>query len=415
MTNDDFWELIKLADLELINQGDCLDGVAPIVVALSQKLPKDIRAFEEHMSQKLYALDYACLLNELESSSDSFLYQRCYAIVSGAQFYIDTFSEEKRKLGDFDWCQSLILVAQKAWDMGQDSEWNFTASVSYETGSNKEGHIKSAKLIYEDKDFSGIDDDGLMSQCHTIAQAIWLEEYELASAMIDNGADVNIDNPLYAAVAMKNKELVAHLIQKGADVNQAISEGGGAYLTPLAEAVSRNIIAIAKLLLEAGAIPNATRGDEFCPLGTACDRGNMKMATLLLEAGADPNTQMPGGVSHLRQGSPLFSAVDSKKLAMVELVLSYGANPNIWNENGKYTPLVSAYLDGNTEIMQTLINHGADVNIRFGYTQNTILQSALSKGDDKISSERIAIRKRVASFMLANGGTLNDGTVPNLL
>jgi len=422
MTDEEFWKLISLADLKLIDQEDCLGGVKPIIEALSQMRPGDICHFEEIMSRKLYALDYADLYDELESGADSFLYQRCYAVVSGHRFYVNTFSEDKRKLGEFDWCQSLVSVAQNAWEESQDSDWCFTASVSYETGCNEEGYKSGAKLSYQDKIYDDISVSDSHVQCDTIYQAIQNEDYDLAFAMIDNGKDLNIDNPLYAAVEAKNETLIAQLIEKGADVDRAIVVGE-AYITPLGLAVMKNRVSIVKSLLAAGASPIAKHGDEFCPLQTACDRGNMRVAKLLLAAGANPDSQMPGGASKLKQGSPLFSAVSSNKPEMVALVLSYGANPNIWDENRKVTPLVEASIfaeyGGNedvnktVEIIKSLIANGADVNVQ-RKSENTLLQSLVGKGEWKVSKRRKTIRERVVSLLIENGAEMNDGTIPEL-
>lgn len=418
MTDEEFWKLISLADLTLIDQEDCLGGVTPIIEALSQKPPEDICHFEDIMSQKLYALDYAVLYDELESSSDSFLYQRCYAVVSGHQFYANTFTADTRELGDFDWCQSLLSTAQSAWEKSQNSDWSFTSNISYETGSNEEGHKSGAKLSYQGKICEKVLNTVSDVQCDTIYQAIQNGNYDLAFAMIDNGEDLNIQNPLYAAVEVNNHELVARLIEKGADVDQPIVEGGGAYVTPLALAVMKNKISIVKFLLAAGATPTAKHGDEFCPLETACERGNMKMATLLLESGANPDNQMPGGASNLKQGSPLFSAVNSNKPAMVELVLRYGANPNIWDENRKITPFIAAAIFADNEeaieIIKMLIVSGADINVRYGYKQNTLLQNRMTPSEYKFSEKKIAMRKQIVTLLIENGGKMNNGTVPTV-
>lgn len=419
MTDEEFWALIALADMDLVNQEDCLSGVEPIVAALSKKSPDDICAFEEMMSQKLYVLDNGDLLEELEASSDSFLYQRCYALVSGPRFYVDMFSDKTRNIGDFDWCESLIYVAQTAWENSQDSEWDFTASVSYETGSNEDGYKPGAKLKYQGDDLRWASNSEEQRTCDTIGQAIGNKDFDLALKFIEDGADPNLDNPLYSAVDAKNKELVARLIEKGADVNQPIVEGGGCFVTPLERAVSGNMIGIAKLLLAAGASPTATRKDEFCPLQTACVRGNIKMTKLLLDAGADPDTQMPGGRSNLKQGSPLFAAVESEKPEMVELVLSYGANPDIVNENGNYSALDGVYtfrdhIESSFEIMKVLVKFGANVNRRTGINQHTILQSATEIIASDISEKKIEKLKPIIAFLIENGGKLDDGSVPDL-
>jgi len=423
MTEEKFWELISLADLNLIDQHKCLEGVSPIIQALTEKPPEDICAFGEIMSKKLYDLDFKHLNDALESGADSFLYQRCYAVVSGYHFYMNTFCENKRRLDTFDWCESLLFVAQKAWYQSKNTDWSFTPSVSYETGSNENGYKLGADFSYKGKDYSEKFSPLLPTQYDTIYQAIRDGNYDTAFDMIEIGADLNIDNPLYAAVEANHLELIATLIEKGANTDQPIVESGGTYITPLALAVMKNKVGIIKSLLAAGATPTAKHGDEFCPLMTACERGNMRIATLLLKAGANPNSQMAGGPRKLKQGSPLFSSINSNKPAMVDLILSYGATPDIWDENRKVTPLADASIfahyakpkdvDNTLTIIQSLIDNGANVNI-LRASQNTLLQSLTGIGLSNLSKKHADIRKRVIELLVKNGAKMNDGTTPSL-
>jgi len=149
MTEEEFWALVSKADMELVDQEDCGGGVAPIVEALSQKSPEDICRFHEIMSQKLYALDHIVLADEFESGGDSFLYQRCYIVASGHKKYKAVFENGEAGIGDLDWCESLIYVAQEAWNQSQDTEWQFEASVSFETGSNQQGYVEGTALTYQ--------------------------------------------------------------------------------------------------------------------------------------------------------------------------------------------------------------------------------------------------------------------------
>ena len=59
---------------------------------------------------------------------------------------------------------------------------------------------------------------------------------------------------------------------------------------------------------------------------------------------------------------PLLAAVQYDQSLVVAILLSLGANPNVKNIFG-WTPLMYAASRGNLEIIQLLINHGADLNI----------------------------------------------------
>ncbi len=57
---------------------------------------------------------------------------------------------------------------------------------------------------------------------------------------------------------------------------------------PLHVAIDKENTECVKLLLEAGADPNATDNDAYTPLYLAAREGNVECTKLLLEAGADP-------------------------------------------------------------------------------------------------------------------------------
>ena len=100
--------------------------------------------------------------------------------------------------------------------------------------------------------------------------------------------------PLMEAVSNGDEEKVNDLLSSGADLEEMDSE----QTTALHYAVYGENIAIAQILLEAGANPN-TSDNYSNTLTAALEYENYEMAALLYEYGADPKTVDPQGLSAL--------------------------------------------------------------------------------------------------------------------
>ncbi|WP_342255471.1 ankyrin repeat domain-containing protein [Spiroplasma endosymbiont of Poecilobothrus nobilitatus] len=188
-----------------------------------------------------------------------------------------------------------------------------------------------------------------------IYYAISTDNIEIVKLLIDNGADVkNINKngltPLYYAIILDKKEMVQFLINNGADVNLRDKNG----LTPLHFAIDENNKEMVQFLINNGADVNikiTSTGATI--LHYAIIKNKKEMVKLLINNGADVNK----GVDSL---IPLNYAIGEKK-EMIQLLIDNGADVNLQDENG-LTPLYYAINTENIEIVKLLLTNGADVN-----------------------------------------------------
>lgn len=132
--------------------------------------------------------------------------------------------------------------------------------------------------------------------------------------LLEFGADIETKdsgghNPLYRVSNGQGSEEVGRaalelLINQGADVNQTTGVGG---MTPLHMAARRGTVAIAEVLLAAGAKVDARDTKGETPLRRAVNCGNEEMVRLLLTHGADPRSQD-------RSGSTVLDAARHKRI-----------------------------------------------------------------------------------------------------
>ncbi len=116
----------------------------------------------------------------------------------------------------------------------------------------------------------------------------WLNE-PLGIKMIERGAELNIKDrfrvtPVIAAARCSKGIALKMLLDKGADINGRESLLG---YTAIHEAVEQNCPENVILLVEAGADVNAPDYDGISPLALALDDKRIAMAKLLLDAGAE--------------------------------------------------------------------------------------------------------------------------------
>jgi hypothetical protein len=100
---------------------------------------------------------------------------------------------------------------------------------------------------------------------------------------------------------------------------------------------------------------NASGGCYLTPLVVALARKHFQTAELLRHSGADPNVQC------YKENTPLHSAAHYGDVEMVQVLLDLGADVNVRNERGETPLYYTAVDDGYIEVVRVLLEHGANV------------------------------------------------------
>jgi ankyrin repeat protein len=160
------------------------------------------------------------------------------------------------------------------------------------------------------------------------------------------------DSPLTKAVNSEDLQAVRALIKSGADVNARSGDGS----TPLLWAAHNSHDEIARALIAAKATVDAANDFGITPLLEASKTGDAPMMALLLQAGANPSLAHPEGQT------PLLAAARSGSVPAVRLLLARGVDVNAAEKYQQTTPLMWAAAENHLDVVDLLIEAGADAN-----------------------------------------------------
>ncbi|XP_078261911.1 ankyrin repeat and SOCS box protein 3 [Rhinoraja longicauda] len=217
---------------------------------------------------------------------------------------------------------------------------------------------------------------------------------ELLKALIKKGHSLDItDNrgwyPIHEAAShttLKCLRLLVHKASRTSGVELKTYEGE----TALHLAAKHGHLKIAKILLQAGANPNAVTNENVTPLFLAAEKGHiaiirtllknearingahsaclwsvvhqaayqghLDVLKFLLEKGADKESKDDYGIT------PLFLAAQYGKLESLRTLIQYGSNVNC-QAYDKATPLFIAAQEGHVECVEVLLSHGVNANL----------------------------------------------------
>ncbi len=238
----------------------------------------------------------------------------------------------------------------------------------------RQGDIESVKVLLEHgAEVNGQTEGGWTA----LLAAVQNRNYKLAQLLLEHGADPKIQNkggwsPLYLATDNRNIEggdyptrkadmdhlaIIELLIERGADVN-----------TRMHSSTETRTIFTHQWLYEDGATPFLR----------AAQSSDIELMRVLLEHGADPKLATDDGTTPLMVASGIgwvegvtYEWSRAANVQTVEMLLDLGIDVNARNAEGR-TALMGAAHKGRNEIVQLLVDRGADLATRDIGSRDTI-------------------------------------------
>ncbi len=252
------------------------------------------------------------------------------------------------------------------------------------------GHRKIVEmLLAKGADVNAVNQNG-ETALHTAAVNGFLAMVQL---LLDHQADWRIVDfrklggwdggctPLQRAALLGQVEVTKELLGRGADVNQRNPLG----LTALHAAARSASAQVVKLLLEKGADPNLVATLKKQP-----------------QAGEDSNLQQLSPQQQEPWSTPLLTAVVRFNTAAASALLEGGAKPDLYGP-GEQTPLLVAARLSHTNLIGSLLRHGADIK-QVDSEKRTVLHWLVSDNNRYAGGSD---REEVVGFLVALGANPN--------
>ena len=219
--------------------------------------------------------------------------------------------------------------------------------------------------------------------------------YKLAEYLLEHGANPNTPNkggwtPLYLATDNRNIEggdypvrtpdmdhldFIKLLIAKGANVNARICGAGSTPEDCTGDSTETRTNFTMQWLFEDGATPFLR----------AAQSGDVELMKLLLAHGANPKIFTAHNVTPLAVAAGIgwvegvtFEWSPEENIEAVKMCLDLGIDPNVADDEGR-TALHGAAHKGRLEVIQLLVDHGANLDAHDGGSRDSVNGALLGK------------------------------------
>ena len=196
--------------------------------------------------------------------------------------------------------------------------------------------------------------------------ASWVGVYnidEYGYSPIGDTPEVCYPVPLYYAALCGFSDVVERLLTAHPQDPDAAA---GFYGAPLNAALAKGYLDITRFLLDRGAIGDNMGNHDQTGLYIASSRGYTHEARSLIDQGADISAKCRDFHGHEEQEvwrTPLLAAICEEHPDIALLLLEGGADPETRSSKDQ-TPLCMASSRGYADVVQSLIDRGADLNAK---------------------------------------------------
>ena len=237
---------------------------------------------------------------------------------------------------------------------------------------------------------------------------------KVLQAIIDHGGDVNATNKdgltaLMTACKERHIDTMHVLLKAGSDTNIADKNGITCLILAVAADCSNEVL---QEIIVHGADVNATDNGGLTALMWACEKRHVDAIYVLLKAGADTNIADENGNTCLRHAlcgdcsievfhaiidhgvdvdatnkenhTAIITACEKRCEDVIHLLLKAGSNPIIANYYGETCLMYAADRDCSKEVLQAIIDHGADVNATNKENHTALITACAKKHEDAI-------------------------------
>lgn len=264
-----------------------------------------------------------------------------------------------------------LLIANGADAMLDDSAGSRPFAYAAVLGKENPQHAAVAAMLLQAEFVAGGDamDENLWSSIHW---AVWSRDRDLMQQLIDEGESIwnssGAHSPVKLAMSMQQEGLAEFLIKTDGKINSVFTNGR----TPLSIAAENGELEFLQLLLKCGAKINAV------DMEAAAAGGHLAIVAELIKHGADVNSRS----ANVRRITPLHIAAIWGNKEVVELLLEKGANVNAVGKANQ-TALMQVIERGNMEeslaIIELLLQYETNINIT-DVNDNNALMTAAKRG-----------------------------------
>lgn len=237
----------------------------------------------------------------------------------------------------------------------------------------EEGQVKKLFKQIRAYAYRGADGKEFPAQ-KLIARAIWCDDLELVTKLMEKGADLTLASPedglypLHWAAASGRSEMILYVFPQNTDMNAKAKGGFSPEGTPaLTAAAYYGYWGSAEALLERGADINGKPDKDnrtYPPLFAASFSGHTETVEFLLKQGANASYVSSDGHNALSMAASGLFGVTEK---VAKLLVDKGADVNTVVHKGtseEFTPLLAVAVAGNERAYEYLVSVGADENYR---------------------------------------------------